>query len=371
MGACRGNVAANLLYLSEAPAAGEGRNLPVAQYKKVEKEFADRIGSSLRRLWASLLSFFKHVMLKGKQRFTVMLIPHSEKKIFNFQISFFTLVFLTFTLGVVLIGFILLATHFTSTNEKYTKVSQELASNESTLENLKDEISGIRKAGRSFKTRMDSVLKLLGNQDYLAAGSGGNPTIFMSPEDAEAGSLKELSELKGMTSLMENSIEPLEEIHSVLSTYKDLLADTPTLWPLKNVRGNVTTRYGWTLHPFTRQGYLHTGVDIAWGPGVPIVATANGEVAQTGWSDQLGNYVTLKHKYGFFTKYGHLSGIAARKGAKVNRGDTIGYLGSTGLSTGPHLHYEVRLGADYVDPQNFLSIKPDLAAVKINGRNGQ
>ncbi|MCX7039690.1 MAG: M23 family metallopeptidase, partial [Spirochaetes bacterium] len=113
------------------------------------------------------------------------------------------------------------------------------------------------------------------------------------------------------------------------------------------------------------------GVDIAWGPGVPIVATANGEVAQTGYSEQLGNYVTLKHKYGFFTKYGHLSGIATRKGAKVNRGDTIGYLGSTGLSTGPHLHYEVRLGADYVDPQNFLSIKPDLTAVKINGRNGE
>lgn len=345
--------------------------MPVAQYKKVEKEFADRIGTSLRRLWVSILSFFKYVMQKGKQRFTVMLIPHSEKKIFNFQISFFTLIFLTFTLGVLLIGFFLLATHFTSTNERYTKVTQELATNETTLENLKDEISGIRKAGRSFKARMDSVLKILGNQDYLAAGTGGSPTIFMNPEEAEAGSLKELSELKGMTSLMENSIEPLEEIQNVLSTYKDLLAETPTLWPLKNVRGNVTTRYGWTLHPFTRQGYLHTGVDIAWGPGVPIVATANGEVAQTGYSDQLGNYVTLKHKYGFFTKYGHLSGIATRKGAKVNRGDTIGYLGSTGLSTGPHLHYEVRLGADYVDPQNFLSIKPDLTAVKVNGRNGE
>jgi len=69
--------------------------LPVTQYKKVEKEFADRIGSWFRRVWASLGNFFKHIMVKGKQRFTVMLIPHSEKKIFNFQISFFTLIFAT------------------------------------------------------------------------------------------------------------------------------------------------------------------------------------------------------------------------------------------------------------------------------------
>ena len=85
--------------------------MPVTQYKKVEKQFADRIGSWLRRIWVSILNLFKYVMQKGKQRFTVMLIPHSEKKIFNFQISFFTLIFVTFTLGVVLVGFFLLATH--------------------------------------------------------------------------------------------------------------------------------------------------------------------------------------------------------------------------------------------------------------------
>ena len=68
-------------------------------------------------------------------------------------------------------------------------MSQELAANESTLENLKDEISGIRRAGRSFKTRMDGVMKLLGNQEYFAAGTGGSPTAFMTPDEAEAGSL--------------------------------------------------------------------------------------------------------------------------------------------------------------------------------------
>jgi murein DD-endopeptidase MepM/ murein hydrolase activator NlpD len=125
------------------------------------------------------------------------------------------------------------------------------------------------------------------------------------------------------------------------------------------------------VHPFTHIGYLHTGVDIAWGSGVPVVATANGTVRQVGWTDDLGNFVVIEHKYGFFTKYAHLSGFATRTGNKVNRGDTIGYLGNTGLSTGPHLHYEVRLGSNYVDPMNFLSIKPDLASIKVSGRTGE
>jgi murein DD-endopeptidase MepM/ murein hydrolase activator NlpD len=343
--------------------------LPVTQYKKVEKQFADRFGSWLRRIWVSILNFFKYIMQKGKQRFTVMLIPHSEKKIFNFQISFFTLIFVTVTLSVVLVGFFLLATNFTYTNEKITRVSQDLQNNETTMENLKDEISGIRKAGRSFKASMDNVMKAIGSQDYSnPAGSAGVSALYLAPEDTEGGNLKELADLKSMTSLMETSVEPLDEINKVLSKYKELLADTPTMWPLKGVRGNITTRFGWTIHPFTHLGYLHTGVDIAWALGTPVEATANGQVVQTGYTEDAGNYITIQHKYGFTTRYLHLSSVVTRKGNHVNRGDVIGYLGSTGLSTGPHLHYEVRLGANYVDPMNFLSITPDLAGAKVSGR---
>ncbi|MGO9410626.1 MAG: peptidoglycan DD-metalloendopeptidase family protein [Spirochaetia bacterium] len=343
--------------------------MPVTQYKNVEKQFAGRFGSWIRRIWVSMGNFFKRIMQKGKQRFTVMLIPHSEKKIFNFQISFFTLIFVTITLGVVLVGFFLLATNFTYTNEKITKVSLDLQSNETTMQNLKDEISGIRKAGRSFKASMDNVMSVIGNQDYLSSvSSGGVGASYLAPEDGEVGNLKELADLKSMTSLMESSVEPLDEINKVLSTYKELLADTPTMWPLKGVRGNITTRFGWTIHPFTHLGYLHTGVDIAWALGTPVEATANGTVVQTGYTEDAGNFITIQHKYGFTTRYLHLLEIVTRKGTHVNRGDTIGYVGSTGLSTGPHLHYEVRLGANYVDPMNFLSITPDLAGIKVSGR---
>jgi hypothetical protein len=352
--------------------------LPVTQYKKVEKEFADRIGSRLRRVWVSIGNFFKYVMVKGKQRFTVMLIPHSEKKIFNFQISFFTLIFVTFTLGIVLLGFFVLATHFTYTNEQNVRLSLERDANEKTLTSLKDEISSIRTAGRHFKTSMDSVLSAIDSLDKPAPTAVNSTNIVASnfpsfPEDATtpgAENVRELSDLKSLTSLLGNSVQSLDSIGKVLTMYNDLLANTPTYWPLKGAQGIITTRFGWTTNPFTKVGYMHTGVDIAWGVGTPIVATADGTVMETSYSADLGNFVTIQHKYGFYTRYAHMSAFAGKhKGDHVNRGDVIGYIGVTGLTTGPHLHYEVRLGSQYVNPMQFLSITPANLSVAVGGRS--
>ena len=93
---------------------------------------------------------------------------------------------------------------------------------------------------------------------------------FLAPaEDAATGSEtdKELSDLRSLTSLLDNSKAPLDEIGKVLTTYRDLMANTPTYWPLKGTHGNITTQFGWTTNPFTKIGYMHTGVDIAWGTG--------------------------------------------------------------------------------------------------------
>jgi murein DD-endopeptidase MepM/ murein hydrolase activator NlpD len=301
-----------------------------------------------------------------------MLIPHSEKKIFNFQISFFTLVFVTFTLSVVLVGFVVLATHFTATNEQYTQADRRSQEYAATLASFKDEIATIRKLSKAFKTNMDGVLGTIGSSAWSASGQGGPlPGPNEVIDESAAGELREISELRGISSLIRNSIEPLAEIRSTLETYQEWVDDAPTLWPLKGPYGNITTWFGWTIHPFTGQGYLHTGVDIAWQPGVPVVATANGKVTQVSYTADLGNYVQVNHKHGFVTKYAHLSAAIVRVGQEVNRGAVIGYLGNTGLSTGPHLHYEVRLGMDYQDPMAYMQIKPALAAVKRDGRNGQ
>ena len=341
--------------------------MPVTEYKKAEKEFADRIGSWFRRAWVSIGNFFRYIMVKGKQRFTVMLIPHSEKKIFNFQISFFTLIFVTVTLSIILVGFFFLATHFTYTNKQNVSLTQERDADEKTLAGLRDEIASIRTAGKHFKTSIDSVMGALDSMDTSQAISANLVAAsFPSyPDDVSPGAdgTRDLSDLKTLTNLLGNSSGSLDQVAKVLTAFKDLMANTPTAWPLKGATGVITTRFGWTTNPFTKVGYMHTGVDIAWAIGTPIVATADGTVIQTAFTDDLGNFVTIQHKYGFYTRYAHMSAFAGKhKGDHVNRGDVIGYIGITGLTTGPHLHYEVRLGSSYVNPMQFLSITPESAA---------
>ena len=107
--------------------------------------------------------------------------------------------------------------------------------------------------------------------------------------------------------------------------------------------------------PFTGKLAMHQGVDIAWWPGAPIRATADGVVVFAGMKGGYGRTVQIQHEYGFQTLYAHLSSIAVYEGKKVKKGDIIGFLGRTGRATGFHLHYEVRIGTKAVDPMIFMT----------------
>lgn len=337
---------------------------PVNQYKRVENEFIEQARKKTRKAWDRVIGFFKLVIQKGKQRFTVMFIPHSEKRIFNFQISVFTLIFLFFILSVLVLSFFGLSTHFTSTNKRIVEVSENLSESEASLESYKDEIVSLRKILKDFKGRMDDVLNVIGTEgakNFLEKGVGGDVSSFVSPQGLQEGSLRDLGDLRSLRAYLDNTIEPLAEIEQVLIAQRELLVDIPTLWPVKGVRGNITNNFGPAKHPFTGRWYLHKGIDIAWGYGVPIVATANGKVQRVDFASMgLGNNLVIRHKYGFYTRYGHLDRNIVDKGQEVRRGQIIGYMGSSGLSTGPHLHYEVRIGTSVVDPLQFLTIKSPL-----------
>lgn len=337
---------------------------PVNQYKRVENEFIEQARKKTRKAWDRVIGFFKLVIQKGKQRFTVMFIPHSEKRIFNFQISVFTLIFLFFILSVLVLSFFGLSTHFTSTNKRIVEVSENLSESEASLESYKDEIVSLRKILKDFKGRMDDVLNVIGTEgakNFLEKGVGGDVSSFVSLQGLQEGSLRDLGDLRSLRAYLDNTIEPLAEIEQVLIAQRELLVDIPTLWPVKGVRGNITNNFGPAKHPFTGRWYLHKGIDIAWGYGVPIVATANGKVQRVDFASMgLGNNLVIRHKYGFYTRYGHLDRSIVDKGQEVRRGQIIGYMGSSGLSTGPHLHYEVRIGTSVVDPLQFLTIKSPL-----------
>ncbi|GMA99579.1 hypothetical protein PIPA1_23790 [Pelosinus sp. IPA-1] len=129
------------------------------------------------------------------------------------------------------------------------------------------------------------------------------------------------------------------------------LVATPSIWP---VRGTITSGFGWRISPFGDGNELHPGVDIAYTMGAPVVATADGEVVASGPAGGYGNLVQIDHGNGIATLYGHNSQLAVNVGQQVKKGQVIAYAGSTGKSTGPHVHYEVRVNNTPIDPMKYL-----------------
>jgi murein DD-endopeptidase MepM/ murein hydrolase activator NlpD len=129
------------------------------------------------------------------------------------------------------------------------------------------------------------------------------------------------------------------------------LADAPSMWPIE---GPVTSSFGERQDPFNGEGAFHAGIDISASYGSPVRATADGDVTNAGMGTGYGREIVLNHGHNVSTLYGHLSSIAVLPGQHVTRGEVIGYVGQSGRSTGPHLHYEVRLNNVPVNPHKYL-----------------
>jgi murein DD-endopeptidase MepM/ murein hydrolase activator NlpD len=126
----------------------------------------------------------------------------------------------------------------------------------------------------------------------------------------------------------------------------------PSRMPVEGVR--LTSSYGMRNHPVLRKRAQHNGVDLAAAHGTPVYATADGMVGKAQYWGSYGNYVQIEHGGELQTRYAHLSSYTVALGDTVRKGDVIGYIGSTGRSTGPHLHYEVRVGGEPVDPRPYM-----------------
>jgi murein DD-endopeptidase MepM/ murein hydrolase activator NlpD len=146
-------------------------------------------------------------------------------------------------------------------------------------------------------------------------------------------------------------LQGLSALLRELQTYRVRLSQTPTISP---VQGLVTSFYGVRSSPFSGQAKMHQGVDIAAPMGSPIRSAANGTVIRAGTAEDYGNYIEIAHGYGVVTRYAHAQKILVKAGTRVSKGDLIGLVGSTGRTTGPHLHYEVEVGGRKVDPSNFI-----------------
>ena len=148
-----------------------------------------------------------------------------------------------------------------------------------------------------------------------------------------------------------NQKQGFESLLKYLENQRNLLASTPAIRP---VSGWTSSRFGYRVSPFTGLREFHKGLDIATRIGTPIVATADGVVTFAGRKGLLGKMIIIDHGHGMVTRYGHANKLLKKRGESIKRGDTIALVGNTGRSTGPHLHYEVRLNGIPVNPETYI-----------------
>jgi len=143
----------------------------------------------------------------------------------------------------------------------------------------------------------------------------------------------------------------LDKVRPGAERRQALAAATPSIWP---VTGGLSSSYGSRRDPFTGSPEFHSGLDIPADKGQPVRATADGRVLTARWSGNFGNLVVVDHGYGIGTRYGHLSRFAVSEGQTLRKGDIVGYVGSTGKSTSPHVHYELLLNGRPTNPLRLL-----------------
>lgn len=177
------------------------------------------------------------------------------------------------------------------------------------------------------------------------------PTLSVSRGLGEAA-----TQLSTSTAVVQQEAQTREKnlivLQDAASKYNSILAETPSIWPLY---GLITSPFGWRSNPFSGEGSeIHNGVDIAAPYGTAIRATADGTVVQAGWNGTYGISVTLYHRNGIETLYGHMCRLAVSNGQTVKKGQVIGYEGLTGRTTGPHCHYQVMINGTPVNPMTYL-----------------
>ena len=221
------------------------------------------------------------------------------------------------------------------------------------IEDLEKELSKMK----DFDRKIRIIANLEKGQDTTPImGIGGS-----SPSDIRE-KLKRENDENGLIQQMRNDIERLKseamsreeslsELEKLLQSKKEMLAHTPSIWP---VMGWVTSGFGFRINPFTGLTQMHEGIDISNQVGTPIIAPADGIISDIGNDLGLGKILVISHGFGMITRYAHLNKVLVRVGQKVKRGEKIAEIGTSGRTTGPHLHYEVRLDGIPVNPMRYI-----------------
>jgi murein DD-endopeptidase MepM/ murein hydrolase activator NlpD len=235
-------------------------------------------------------------------------------------------------------------------NDNYRNATGELAQQISSLQGAMTQLSDDAALDPATREALDNLpamvrSRAMGGAPMLTPVDGaisGKPT----QGQATASTLNILKDLLGVIETR------LDSVRTGVERQQALAASTPSIWP---VVGWLTSSFGSRQDPVSGGADFHPGLDIYADYGTPVKATAEGTIDTAGWAGDYGNMILVKHGYGMSTRYGHLSRILVSTGDVVPRGQVIGYVGATGRTTGSHLHYEILLNGQRINPLRLLA----------------
>ncbi len=286
------------------------------------------------------------------KKFAILIIPEGSHKVRRFSVKRGVvqtvaglLLLMLLAVGAVLVDYTrtsLDRNELQSLRTQNRTQATELRKLSASLESLREEMVVL--AQNDAKVRV--MAQLSRPKSDVLAGIGGPPESDATTDFASL--QKQIDQIVQAIDLRRES---QEEIQAFLSDQRSLLASKPKGWPS---RGWMTSGFGMRRSPFSGKPKMHEGVDIAASTGTPVYATADGIVSQAETVAGYGKLVVIDHGYGYKTYYGHNSKLNVKVGQKVRHSDRIASVGNTGSSTGPHVHYEVRLNGVPLNPRKYL-----------------
>jgi murein DD-endopeptidase MepM/ murein hydrolase activator NlpD len=307
-------------------------------------------------------------MRKEKRKFfTLMWVPHSRGKVRHFTISqfAFSLTLLGFVLAIVILFFFFV--DYSQIKNKLVRLRELERINQIQSEkilSLAEKIKNFNQTMQRLQQLEQRIRSLAGvggskiNEQKL--GRGG-PSHYL-PLKKEVDKVSKGSLSFKLIGKIEENVEALRaeakireagfgEMEKVILKKRDLFASTPNIFP---IQGWISSGYGWRRNPLSKRREFHQALDLVAPWGTPVKAAAQGRVVYAGWRQAYGLTVEMEDGHGYSTVYGHLSRILVKKGTWVKKGEIIGRVGSSGHSTGPHLHFEVWFRGKTIDPLNLM-----------------
>jgi murein DD-endopeptidase MepM/ murein hydrolase activator NlpD len=339
----------------------------VHEYKRFENSIVQKVKGVVYSAAKAAAGFFRAVFRVISRRYTVVFVPHSEKNVYNLHVTVFSICCFFLVLIGIMGAFLWYGASYRSTRGILANKDSRLRDIQASLDQLRDETARLLQEARGFEAALSGTLSALGadagSHDAASLASTGDLSSFFGVEESSVGLLPEVNDLRRVSGYLSRTVEPLKELGVLLNSQSAFLTEIPSIWPIKGGIGHISMFFGQNENPFTGQYYIHKGIDIStYRSGDPIVATADGQVVTVDFDQEgFGNYVIIKHKHGYYTRYGHMLKSRVKNGQRVQQGEVIGYIGNTGLSTGPHVHYEVHVGSDVVDPYKYINFRSSIA----------